>query len=200
MSASPEDYINTPIAIILNGTSSVGKSSVAEALQQSLVEYDLLLLGIDTFVNMLPQHLVGESADTEKGFKFVKIEAGYDIEIGEFGNDLVHQMHEMARNLLLIGRNVIIDHVILSQAWAKHLEDLLDTNVLVLKVLLQCELSVLENRELQRQNRRPGLARQLQRVENNLSDYSVVIDTTKLHPSQVALQISQTLRDQQNKN
>jgi len=183
----------SPVAIILNGTSSVGKSSVAEALQNRLSEYNPLLLGIDIFVNMLPQHLVGDDSSADQGFRFVRTEIGYDIEIGEVGNIVVQEMHQMASRLLLLGKNVIIDHVVLIPAWAKHLEELLNTSALVLKVLLQCELSVLENREHFRQNRRPGLARQLLKVEKNMDNYSVVIDTTLLDPNEVALQIYNAL-------
>jgi chloramphenicol 3-O phosphotransferase len=60
--------------IILNGVGSVGKSSIAKALQTITTE-PLLHVAIDAFIEMLPEGMIGHTAQ-DQGRPTVTIKTG----------------------------------------------------------------------------------------------------------------------------
>jgi chloramphenicol 3-O phosphotransferase len=182
-----------PFVLILNGTSSAGKSCISDILREKISAKNVLFLGIDDFVNMLPPYLVGETIKASSGFQFYLEGGGFNIKVGNLGNIVIRQMHNFAENLLRSGLNVIIDHVVLTKSWAHDLEGLSKTGAKIFYVLVTCDIKELKNREKIRGNRLVGLASGLKHVESNIEHYDLVVDTTFRSPKESVEMILQYL-------
>ncbi len=180
--------VKEPFVLILNGTSSVGKTSVAKALiEQMPKEKDVILLSIDTFVDMLPDHLVGESDNALSGFRFVRENGLLSVEAGALGTLLIDQMYNIAKNAYAKGFSTIIDDVVLSKSTIKTADFNQGTNLI--KVLLHCDLNELKGREIERNDRKPGLAEGLLYTNKIIEDYDIKMDTTSTSPETTATKI-----------
>lgn len=162
-----------PDIIVLNGTSSSGKTSLAAALQESL-EAIYMRLSIDAFWGTLPQ----------KAFAPEIIE--------QIGPPVVTGFHHCLAALASVGNKVIVDTVLADKKWAEEC-------VLILRpyhtfyVGVHCPLEELERREQARGDREIGLARhQLNTAHLHLS-YDIEVDTLKSSPEQCADKIKQHL-------
>jgi chloramphenicol 3-O phosphotransferase len=176
--------------IILNGTSSAGKSSLAKALQAALpVPY--LHIGIDTMVFALPKrylypplwHEVFHYTWPQEGSL-----SGLVIEAGPFGHQLVAGLHHTIAALAQTGNNVIVDHVLLEPDWVGQCAQILGT-LPALFVGVYCPLAVVEQRERARQDRTIGQARaQFDKVHAH-GLYDVTVDTSQATPEACATHI-----------
>lgn len=127
--------------ILLNGTSSSGKSSIANLLHKSLIDSPYLKLEIDTFLNMLP---LENFASQEKLISAIP--------------PLVFGFHSSVKNFAQLGMNCIVDHVLQEPGWFEDFErKTKELDVIIVKVF--CPLDVLEKREKQRGDREIGLAK-----------------------------------------
>ncbi|MGW8066209.1 chloramphenicol phosphotransferase CPT family protein [Streptomyces ziwulingensis] len=163
--------------IFLNGTSSSGKSSIAQALLQILDGDPCFHLPVDAFHAMRARREVSCEAmpqllrRTWKGF------------------------HRAVAGMAAAGNNVVMDHV-LSEEWR-----LLDCLGLfkakeVVLVGVHCSLEELERRERERGDRPPGLAaRQFHHVHAH-GLYDIECDTTTTSAMDCARQISNFLPHQ----
>lgn len=139
--------------IALVGTSSVGKTSVAEQLQTLLPEPHLVV-GIDHFLNMFPQHWAGQPRGPGPGMWY---EDTVDpdgsprarIRYGSAGERLLAGMRASVRALLDRGNRVILDEMPLDEsilpAWRREL-----AGYPVWWVRLAAPLDVVEGREARR--------------------------------------------------
>jgi chloramphenicol 3-O phosphotransferase len=165
-------------AIVLNGTSSAGKTSLARAVQDRLDGW-WLLLGIDTLITAMPWRMFG----TPDGHT---INADGSIEIGP-GWRLAHDRWRSSLGALVrAGANVILDEVFLEGAedqarWRQTLDGLAVTWVGV-----QCDVEVAAAREAARGDRVPHIARFQAAVVHEGVDYDVVVDTTVRSPEELA--------------
>jgi len=175
-----------PFILILNGTSSAGKSSIFKILAKKIQMSNVSFLDIDTFVDILPQSFVGKANESSVGFRFYSIGGKCKIQVGDLGNLVVKQMHNLARAILRSGSSVVMDHVILTKPWARDLDTLRKTGARVINVLITCDIEKLEMREYARGNRFVGLAKGLKYVENIIPKYNLVIDTTLNSPKKAA--------------
>lgn len=172
-----------PFVIILNGTSSVGKSSIQKKLLEHFKNENVIPLKVDDYVDMLPRHLVGMTSKAALGFQFYQPEKDkYDIRVGRLGNLIIHQLHSDAKKLLLSGSSLILDHVILTKAWANEIEDLDSTGAQIFKFLITCGIQELSKREKLRGDRLIGLASGLKYVEKNIKKYDLIVNTSLLNP------------------
>lgn len=136
--------------IALVGTSSVGKSSVAEQLQPLLSEPHLVV-GIDNFLNMFPHHWAEHPRGPGPGMWYVDTtdpdgRPRARIRYGSAGARLLAGMRAAVRALLDCGNHVILDEMPLDEtilpAWRRELAGY-DTAW----VRLQAPLHVVEERE-----------------------------------------------------
>ena len=101
--------------ILLNGTSSSGKTTLVRALQATLPD-PWLEIGIDRFVFALPKAYLDQPLWSEV-FRYVRPEGRDDgpfrIETGPLGRRLVAGMHRTVAALANSGLDVIVDHVLL---------------------------------------------------------------------------------------
>lgn len=182
-----------PFMMVINGTSSVGKTTVAKLLLEKLDKENLHSVGIDVFVNMLPSYLVGENIEARVGFYFSKKGGVVEIEVGQKGHVIVKRMHEFIKQLLNSGSSVIVDHVLLCDSWMRELEDFASEKVRVLQVLITCNSEEIKKRENSRGDRIRGLGEGLKYVENTVKKYDLIIDNTLLTPEETSNKIADYL-------
>lgn len=155
--------MQTGRVILLNGTSSAGKTSLARALQHVLDE-EFLLLAIDDFVEtMVPprckEEHYGVSSDVTRR--------------------MLHGFHHSIGAFVRTGNHVIIDHVLLRPEWVESLSEALgEAPACCVKV--SCPLEVLEAREKERGDRPLGLARSQVSLVHQFLTYDLALNTAQL--------------------
>jgi chloramphenicol 3-O phosphotransferase len=169
--------------ILINGTSSSGKTSIVHALQ-NLLEEAYLEAGIDKFIFMLPERYLERPLWDDV--------LGLASRAGVAGHDLVKGMHQAIRALSLAGVNVIADHVLVEPAWAQECASLF-ADLPAYLIGVQCPLEVLEARERSRKNRTLGQARLQFAVIHKAACYDLMVDTSVLSPMDCARQIQDRL-------
>lgn len=175
--------------IILNGTSSAGKSSLAQALQQA-AERNLLHVQMDAFLSMQPPRLNNHP----DAFVFRPVE-GADppeiaIETGAFCQQLLDGMRRSVRALADAGLDLIVDDVWLQGNEQETYKALFREHT-VYFVGVYASLEACEARERARGDRDLGQARwQHSRVHVN-ARYDLEIDTTETSPENAAKTIAE---------
>jgi chloramphenicol 3-O phosphotransferase len=174
--------------ILLNGVGSVGKSSIAKALQAIATE-PFLHVAMDAFLDMMPERLFGHpdglvfETVQEDGKPSVVIKEGVASERTFRG--MRHAVAAMAAQ----GNNLIVDDVMLGSANAEY--GALLSGFQLHRVGVFAPLEVLEERERARGDRMPGLARwQYHRVHQGIS-YDLEVDTSRSTP----LECAQAIKD-----
>lgn len=154
-----------PQVIVLNGTSSSGKTAIAHALQELLPE-QYLNFSIDSVLYTLP---AADLVRMQKGDVITR--NGYDWQA------LVRGYHYCLPGLLQAGLKLIVDN-----AWCdlgekrELLTELAGYQVALVGV--QCQLEEVIRREKERGDRAIGLASwEFQRVHQHM-DYDLTLDTT----------------------
>src|SRR4051794_8302809 len=176
--------------IVLNGTSSSGKSTLVKAIQ-AMLDGPWLGVGIDTVVFALPKAYLDQPLWSEV-FRYVPTEPGapapFRIETGELGVRLVHGLHGMVAALVAAGHDVIVDHVLLEGDWLPDLRSRLgEADLLVVGV--RCPLEVVVERERNRRDRTIGQAAAQHDVIHG-GGYDVEVDTSVLTPEDAAAVIA----------
>ena len=178
-----------PRIIVLNGIGSVGKSSIARALQAMTIE-PFLHVQLDAFIAMLPAAYQEHHPD---GFVFETVhEDGKPLIVIRTGVVARRALQGMRHAIIAMakqGNNMIIDDVVLGSVRA-HYGDLAAEHY-VSFVGVFASLDVLEARERQRGDRRIGLARwQYERLHKDDS-YDLEIDASRATPLECATIIKQ---------
>ncbi len=147
------------VVIVLNGSSSAGKTSIAKAVQ-SLSKSPVLHASLDTFTDMFHWPAIG------------------DLEVQRECHQVgVANFHAVLPILASSRFPVIVDHVFEQHAWFESCRDALSEKRTYF-VGVRCPLEVLIAREKARGDRRIGLAQwQFDRVHENKS-YAFEVDTS----------------------
>jgi chloramphenicol 3-O phosphotransferase len=169
--------------ILINGTSSSGKTSLLHALQD-LMEEPYLEAGIDKFIFMLPGRYLERPLWDEV--------LGLAERAGAAGHTLVKGMHRAILALSQSGVNVLADHVLVEAAWAQDCADLF-AGLPAYLVGVQCPLEVLEARERSRKNRTLGQARLQYEVIHKYACYDLLVDSSVFSPLECARQVQSRL-------
>ena len=163
LTATPVDAdvpVATPV-ILLNGTSSSGKTTAAKALQGRLPG-NWLHVSVDDFLRMGSR--MENLAPVIRGF------------------------HGSIGALAHAGNRLVVDHVLQERAWAQQLASAVEGPVLV--VGLRAPLAVLEERERARGDRMPGLAAaQFEMVHDHFS-YDFDFDTATVGADELAREVA----------
>lgn len=143
--------------IILNGTSSAGKSSILHAIQE---QADYLELGLDKFIFALPKPYLS---------RYWSEILGAADHAGTKGHQLIHAMHAAIGSVARSGLCVVADHVLVEQSWSTHLAQTL-ADIPTYLIGVHYSLEVLEQRERARADRTLGqAAKQFGVVHANLT-------------------------------
>lgn len=151
--------------IILNGVSSSGKSSISKSLQEKVKEC-YLHFRMDSFWDMVPSHIEANSENFP---------------------ELKDAMIDSLRAILLKGYNVIADVVCMPEQMEVMLRKLDEFAPYV--VFVSASLDELMTREVERGDRKLGLAKEQYEDMYKDSTYDFKIDTTNSMPDDVAEQI-----------
>ncbi len=171
--------------IILNGTSSSGKTSIVRALQE-LLEEPFLDAGIDRFIWTLPRRYLNRPMWDEV--------LGLATEAGPVGQRLISGMHQSIAALSRAGNNVVADHVLVERRWLAECTSLF-SDLPSLFVGVRCPLDVLEQREAARQDRTLGQARAQFHLVHAHGIYDLEVDTSKSDAEACALQIKRRFEE-----
>lgn len=167
------------IIILLNGTSSAGKTTIAKALQQ-IMDAPYLHVPVDSFGVMAPgPDKVGEPGSRLWQSVFNRVLSGF---------------HHSLAALAAAGNNLIVDHVLVQgvepENWLTECLDLL-APFTVYFIGVHCPLEELRRREQARGDRGIGLAEwQLGRVHQH-GVYDLEVDTSVSSAEQCALRIKE---------
>ena len=154
--------------LLLNGTSSSGKTSLAKALQASLPQ-QYLHVQLDAFRGMEP---VGYFSNEQAASGSLRMAA------------LCRAMHATVAEFAAHGQNVIFDHVLSTEAWHYLFEDFKEQTLYLVGV--HCSIAELVRRERARSDRANGLAEsQVGRIHEN-REYDFSVDTSCSNPTDCA--------------
>ncbi len=162
--------------ILLNGTSSAGKTSVLRAVQASFSE-PYLDLGIDKFIWAMPERYLDRPLWDDV--------LGLATQAGETGHRLFGAMHYAIAAAARQGMNVVADHVLVEPRWVAECTALFH-DLPAWLVAVRCPLSVLEARERARKNRTLGQARAQFKLVHAHAVYDLEVDTSLMSPEECA--------------
>jgi chloramphenicol 3-O phosphotransferase len=175
--------------ILLNGAGSSGKTSIARSIQH-LSKEPWLTFGVDTFIEMTQHPSPGKYGEY---FSFVPGENDrgplMSVESKPAGDKLFGVMADFALLLANRSNNLIIDEVLFDEQHLKsYLEKLSEHTVYFVGV--KCDLHIMQERELLRQDRAVGLSNdQFDRVHSGTREYDLIVDTSSLTVVEVAKEI-----------
>lgn len=169
--------------IFLNGVGSVGKTSIAKALQE-ILQQPYLHVGIDQFLEMLPEKYI----DIPEGIYFeTNVEDACPVvrvKSGKIGMMLLRGMRHAIAALAQQGNNLIIDEVLISDEMQEYATLLAPFTVFYVGVV--APLPVIEERERMRGDRLIGLARGQYDSVHQGKVYDMTVDTATLSPLECA--------------
>lgn len=176
--------------ILLNGVSSVGKTSLAKAIQQAS-ERDLLHVSMDTFIAMVP-----DNREAEPHWFPVEQAQAPDgtltrITSGPRGMALLERMRAMIAELADAGFDVVVDEVCKADIVADFRMRLAGHALHLVKV--SADLSIIEQRERDRGDRLLGLAREQSAHLHDGIAYDQEVDTGSGSPEGCARRILEVL-------
>jgi len=195
--------------ILLNGSSSAGKTTLARALQQKLDE-PWQHIALDQFRNGMSGRYRGLNSPAgtpgHAGLNIVPAEMAFTdaaethtekvthIRFGEIGRKMLKGMRRAIAAFAEAGNNVIVDDILFEPEF---LEDYVDAlgHLNVLLVAVRCPLSIVNQRERKRSGRFPGTATShFHRIHENIT-YDIEVDTSLDSPLQCASQVIRHLRE-----
>jgi chloramphenicol 3-O phosphotransferase len=153
--------------LMLNGTTSSGKSSILAELQARL-DGPFLDAGIDKFIFMLPGRYLEKPLWDEV--------LGKASSAGPLGHTLFSGMHHALAALLRQGNHVLADHVLVEQAWVRECATLF-AELPAHLIGVRCALAVVEQRERDRRDRTLGQARRQFDLAHRHAIYDFEVDT-----------------------
>jgi chloramphenicol 3-O phosphotransferase len=165
--------------VVLNGTSSAGKTTLARAFQERAGSL-FLNFSIDSIITALPPSALRRIVDglPIAGLPYQDLHASY---------------YACVRELAALGRHLVIDNAITARRQAELFVNAVAGHR-VLMVSVHAPADVLEERERKRGDRNIGLAsRQLGTIDRWL-DYDLRIDTSVVDADAAAMQIVEALK------
>ncbi len=177
--------MTTPVIILLNGSSSAGKSALARSLQKRLTPQPAIV-SLDGFVfGLMPPSW----HNTPHGTLFThEPDGSTPLHLGPGAEAMVRAFHRSVAVMADCGVSVIVDDV-LTEPWM--LADWLAAtrDQIVFFVAVRCDLAEAERRELARGDRQPGQVRSHFDLVHAHGDYDVSVDTTNTVPGACADQV-----------
>ena len=175
--------------ILLNGTSSAGKSTLARAIQDAM-DVPYLHTGLDHFLQRYPRRFMGQLDGWDDALRDGRLVAL--PRVGPLGLRLFDGMYAAVAALARAGTHVVVDDVIHdARVLARAAERLRGLRALFVGV--RCTLEELERRERERGDRTPGEARLFEAAVHAHGAYDLELDTSVLTASECAAAIKHRL-------
>jgi len=174
--------------ILLNGSSSAGKSTTARALQQ-LSKTPLQLFSLDQFRDGMSGRYRGmNSAPREPGARGLNVvpNAGRtELHFGDVGRRTLRGMRRAAAAFAATGMDVVVDDLLLEDDFLHDYLHVFEAFPVTF-VGIRCDLSTVNARESVRPGRFPGTAEShFERVHHGCC-YDVEVDTANVSPRDCA--------------
>lgn len=160
--------------VVLNGTSSSGKTTVARAFQD-VAPSVFLNFSIDSILSALPPSV------------WERIVAGLPVPDLRLAS-LVRAFYACTGQFLGMGHDLVIDHAATARYHAESLLAACEGHETLI-VGIDCPISVARAREAARGDRPRGLAEQQVATIHSWLEYDLVVDTSKESPSEAAASI-----------
>lgn len=186
--------------ILLNGSSSSGKTTLAEKLQQLLPE-PYQYIALDQFRDGMPMRVRGLNAppgtEGARGLNVVPAslngEPVTEIRFGDFGEAVLAGMRRTVAAFAQQGIPVIVDDLLFKREYLYDYLDVLDLSSSWL-IGVRCDLDVVNARESSRIGRFPGTATaHFNLVHEHVFEYDLEVDTTMASPRTVAEAVMERL-------
>jgi chloramphenicol 3-O phosphotransferase len=179
--------------VILNGTSSSGKTTIATAFrdQRAAVGDFWLLTGIDDFLSKIPYAWKSAGPDrgpfAAEGIRF-EIAQEEPVRVGSVGRQVLRAYQAGVAAAAHVGLNVIVDEVVIDRtSWDDWTDALAGLDVVW--VGIRCSAEVAEERNRARGDRFAGLARAQTATVHRDAGYDFEIDTTTQTPDEALSQL-----------
>ncbi len=188
--------------ILLNGSSSAGKTTLAITLQQVLTE-PYHHIALDQFRDGIAGRYRGfnspEGTPGARGLNVVPIdfngEVLTEVQFGDLGRQTLRGMRRAIAAFAREGNNVIIDDLMFELEFLKdYLEVLHGFDVLFVGV--RCDLETVNAREAMRPGRFPGTATTHFEKVHAHARYDLEVNTGRASPHECAERVAEFLRDQ----
>jgi len=185
--------------VLLNGSSSAGKTTLAITLQQLLPE-PFHHIALDQFRDGFPGRYRGfnspEGTPGASGLNVVPVPspdgAITEVRFGAHGKQVLRGMRRAIAAFAREGNNVIIDDLMFEPEFlADYIRVLTDFYVLFVGV--RCSFDVVNQRESRRPGRFPGTATSHFNLVHRAAIYDLEVDTSSASPYECARQIVERL-------
>ena len=181
--------------ILLNGSSSAGKTTIARMLQQ-LYREPWQHMALDQFRDGMPDRFRGLNSPAgdsgARGLNVVPVERDGDriteIRFGDVGRRVLRGMRRSIATFAGEGNHVIVDDLMFEKSFLLDYLDVL-TGLDVTFAGIRCDLKVVNAREATRPGRFPGTATSHFHTIHEHCIYDVEVDTTDSTPRHCAQQI-----------
>jgi chloramphenicol 3-O phosphotransferase len=177
--------------VVLDGTASSGKTTLANALQRRLTADGecWIVTGVDDYFAKLPRAWTAinerRGPHADDGVVFDTTSGAFEMRMGDVGRTLLRAYRASVGAMAHEGMNVIVDDSMLREeewvSWQR-----VTVGLDVLWVRLRIDLDVLEARELARPDRVVGMARWQYDLVHRFAAYDLTVDTGVLDPDAAA--------------
>ncbi|MEZ5597676.1 MAG: AAA family ATPase [Pseudomonadales bacterium] len=189
-----------PRLILLNGSSSSGKTTLAHKLQQ-LLDEPFQHIALDQFRDGMPGRFRGFNSPPEspggRGLNIVPLDTTEGrlthIRFGEHGEQMLRGMRRAIAAFAAVGNNVIIDDLLFKRDYLlDYVEALSGLDTWFIGV--RCQRDVVQDRETRRPGRFPGTAlSHFHQVHAHGAPYDLEVDTSATRPRACAQAIVERL-------
>jgi chloramphenicol 3-O phosphotransferase len=176
--------------IVLNGNSSVGKSTIAGLIQAELEE-PFLHTGLDHFIHRTRESLIGPpEAGAVRGWEvtFTDGELAGPPRITQLGYQIINGIYAAIAAYCRAGNNAIVDHVVYDLRTLELARENF-TGLTVFSLGLACDLDEARRREASRGDRAPGGAVAFHDLVHRYTSYDFRLDVTHMPPAEAAHRI-----------
>lgn len=186
------------MVIILNGPSSVGKSSIIRVFQAKQ-ETPWLGAGIDhLYVGVIPPCWLDDKPEhaSMMTIETTEDETGKTVTavFGPEGRKVINGMHSAIAAYAQAGNNIIVDYINYEPDWIPDLKEAL-RGLKVLWVGVNASLKTIEEREKARGTSPQGHTRSHYHTVHKGIQYDLMIDTDKQNPEEAAQMIMEKVQN-----
>ena len=183
--------------ILLNGTSSAGKTTVARAIQD-VSPTPLQHICLDQFRDGMAGRYRGMNSHGDepgtRGLNVVPVDGMTQLRFGDVGRLTLRGMRRAAAAFAATGIDIVIDDLLLEPDFLRdYLEVFAGFDVTFVGV--HCDVDTLKAREQARPGRFPGTAVAHLKQVHEGCEYDVEVDTARMAPRDCARQVLAASRD-----
>jgi chloramphenicol 3-O phosphotransferase len=187
--------------IVLNGCPSAGKTSIAKAIQRTF-EAPYLHVGLDLFwLEVFPWEWSGAATNSVQEIPIEGASPPKIVQTAQpFGNFFISGLHHTVAALARMGHNVVVDYVLTDARYATDIVTVWQSFPVWL-VGVFCPLETIHQRVAARADRNwPSYLPMVNWMFDEAHKYTqgiydLEVDTSRLTPTECALQIKQVLNE-----